>query len=125
MLATWRSRAQTSIGERLAHFLFGGGLLLVQIVQLGLGRLQALGHLRERIVDTGQVAAWVCAEACSVGHLAFQQERIFLFPGRKLHGHSESPVAADLHRLGAFDLLAGVQQGGTGVFLVRQGSSDR
>ena len=55
-----------------------------------------------------------------MGHLAFQQERIFLFPGRKLYGHSEAPVAADLHRLGAFDLLTGVQQGCTGVFFVGQ-----
>ena len=52
------------IGERLAYFLFGGGLLLVEIVQLVLDRLQPLGHLRQRIVDTGQVAARICSETC-------------------------------------------------------------
>ena len=55
-----------------------------------------------------------------MGHLAFQQERIFLFPSGKLHGHSKAPVAADLHRFRAFDLLTGIQQGCTGVFFVGQ-----
>lgn len=98
------------IGGGLAHFLFGGCLLLVQVVQLGLGRLQPLGHLGKGIVDTGEIAAQVCAEDCQVGHLAFQQERIFLLSGGKFRRHGKAPVGATLHRLGAFDLLAGVQQ---------------
>ena len=66
------------LGEGLAHFGLGGGLLLVEIVQLVLHRLQPLGHLTECIVDAGEVSARVGAEGRPVGHLAFQQERIFL-----------------------------------------------
>jgi len=55
-----------------------------------------------------------------VGHLAFQQERIFLFPGGKFHGHGIAPVASDLHRIGGFDLLTGIQKGCTGVLLIGQ-----
>ena len=107
-------------GKRLSDFLFGCGLLLVKVVQLVFHGFQTLRHLSQCIVDTGEVSARVCAEACPVGHLAFQQERIFLFPSGKLHGHSKAPIAADLHRFGAFDLLTGVQQGCTGVFFVSQ-----
>ena len=55
-----------------------------------------------------------------MGHFAFQKERIFLFPGGKLHRHGKAPVAADLYRIGAFDLLAGVQKGSARIFLIRQ-----
>ena len=55
-----------------------------------------------------------------MGHLSFQQERIFLFPSGKFHGHGIAPVAADLHRIGGFDLLAGIQKGCTGVLLIGQ-----
>jgi len=55
-----------------------------------------------------------------VGHLSFQQERIFLFPSGKFHGHGIAPVATDLHRIGGFDLLAGIQKGSTGVLLIGQ-----
>ena len=55
-----------------------------------------------------------------MGHLSFQQERILLFPCGKFHGHGITPVAADLHRIGGFDLLAGIQKGSTGVLLIGQ-----
>ena len=55
-----------------------------------------------------------------MGHLAFQQERIFLPPRIKRHGHIKAPVTANLHRVGGFDLFAGIQQGGTGVLFVGQ-----
>ena len=55
-----------------------------------------------------------------MGHLAFQQERIFLFPSGKFHRHGIAPIAADLHRIGGFDLLAGIQKGCTGVLLISQ-----
>ena len=95
-------------------------LLLIEVIQLGLCRLQTLRHLGEGIVDTGKISARVCTKGCPVGHLAFQQERIFLFPSGKFHGHGIAPVAADLHRIGGFDLLAGIQKGSTGVLLIGQ-----
>ena len=55
-----------------------------------------------------------------MGHLSFQQERILLFPSGKFHGYGISPVAADLHRIGGFDLLAGIQKGCAGVLLIGQ-----
>ena len=55
-----------------------------------------------------------------MGHLSFQQERILLFPSGKFHGYGIAPVAADLHRIGGFDLLAGIQKGCTGVLLIGQ-----
>ena len=92
--------------------------MLVEVIQLDFYALQPLGHLGKRIVNAGQVAARVCAQGGAVGHLAFQLERIFLLESVKSCEHSKAPVAADLHRLGAFDLLAGVQKGGSGVLLV-------
>ena len=83
-------------------------------------RLQTLGHLSEGIVDTGKISARVCTKGCPVGHLSFQQERILLFPCGKFHGYGIAPVAADLHRIGGFDLLAGIQKGCTGVLLIGQ-----
>ena len=62
------------------------------------------------IVDTGKISARVCTKGCPVGHLSFQQERILLFPSGKFHGYGIAPVAADLHRIGGFDLLAGIQK---------------
>lgn len=107
-------------GERLSYFLLGCGLLLVKVLQLIFDRFQTLGHLRQCVVDTGEISARVCTQGRPMGHLPFQQERIFLFPRLKFHRHSESPVTADLHRIGGFDLLAGIQQGCTGVFFVGQ-----
>ena len=108
------------IQERLAHFLSGGGLLLVKVLQLVFDRFQTLGHLRQGVVDTGKISARVCTQGRPMGHLPFQQECIFLFPRLKFHRHSESTVTADLHRIGGFDLLTGIQQGCTGIFFVGQ-----
>ena len=108
------------IKEWLSDFLLCGSLLLIEVIQLGLCRLQTLGHLGESIVDTGKISARVCTKGCPVGHLSFQQERILLFPSGKFHGYGISPVAADLHRIGGFDLLAGIQKGCTGVLLIGQ-----
>ena len=94
---------------------------MVEIVQLVLHRLQPLGHLAERIVDTGEISTGVCAKRRPVGHLAFQQERIFLFPSVKLHRHSKAPITANRHRVGPLDLLAGVQQRRTGILLIGEG----
>ena len=106
--------------ERLSYFLLGCGLLLVKVLQLIFDRLQTLGHLGQCVVDTGKISARVCTKSCPVGHLSFQQERIFLFPSGKFHGHGIAPVATDLHRIGGFDLLAGIQKGSTGVLLIGQ-----
>ena len=97
------------IKEWLSDFLLCGSLLLIEVIQLGLCRLQTLGHLGEGIVDTGKISARVCTKGCPVGHLSFQQERILLFPSGKFHGYGIAPVAADLHRIGGFDLLAGIK----------------
>ena len=56
-----------------------------------------------------------------MGHLAFQQEHILLPESVKRHRHGKAPVTAHRHRVGPFDLLAGVQQRGPGVFLVGEG----
>ena len=56
-----------------------------------------------------------------MGHLAFQQEHILLPESVKRHRHSEALVTAHRHRVGPFDLLAGVQQRRTGVLLVGEG----
>ena len=56
-----------------------------------------------------------------MGHLAFQQEHILLPESVKRHRHGEAPVTAHRHRVGPFDLLAGVQQRRTGVLLVGEG----
>ena len=106
------------IGEGFAHFLLRGGLLLVKVIQLDFDAFQPLGHLGKRVVNPGQVAARVRAQGGTVGHPAFQLEHIFLLKSVKGYKHSKSPVAADLHRLGAFNLLAGVQKGGSGVLFV-------
>ena len=55
-----------------------------------------------------------------MGHLSFQQERILLFPCGKFHGYGIAPVAADLHRIGGFDLLAGIQKCCAGILLIGQ-----
>jgi hypothetical protein len=98
----------------------GCGLLLVKVLQLIFDRFQTLGHLRQCVVDTGKISARVCTQGRPMGHLSFQQERIFLFPRFKFHQHSESTVTANLHRIGGFDLLAGIQKGCTGVLLIGQ-----
>ena len=94
---------------------------MVEIVQLVLHRLQPLGHLAERIVNTGEISTGVRAKRRPVGHLAFQQEHILLPESVKRHRHGEAPVTAHRHRVGPFDLLAGVQQRGPSVFLVGEG----
>ena len=88
------------LGEGLTHLCLGGGLLLVEVVQLVLHRFQPLGHLTERIVDTGEISTGVCAQRRPVGHLAFQQEHILLPESVKRHRHSEAPVTAHRHRVG-------------------------
>ena len=108
------------IKEWLSDFLLCGSLLLIKVIQLGLCRLQTLGHLSKGIVDTSKISARVCTKGCPVGHLSFQQERILLFPSGKFHGYGIAPVAANLHRIGGFDLLAGIQKGCTGVLLIGQ-----
>ena len=81
-----------SLSEYRDKFILKGGCLLYTSIQLCLCRLQTLGHLGKGIVDTGKVSARVCTKGCPVGHLSFQQERIFLFPSGKFHGHGIAPI---------------------------------
>ena len=53
-----------------------------------------------------------------MGHLAFQRQRVRFPHGIKSNGHGKAAIAADLYRVFALDLLAGIQQRGTGVFLI-------
>ena len=52
------------------------------------------------------------------GHLPSECQRVFLLERIKGNGHGKTAIAADLHRVFTLYLLAGIQQGGTGVFLV-------
>jgi len=52
------------IKEWLSYFLLCRSLLLIEVIQLGLCRLQTLGHLGEGIVDTGKISARVCTKGC-------------------------------------------------------------
>ena len=53
-----------------------------------------------------------------MGHPAFQRQRVRFPHGIKGNGHGKAAIAADLYRFFALDLFAGVQQRGTGVFLI-------
>ena len=53
-------------------------------------------------------------------HPAFQRQRVRFPHGIKGDGHGKAAIAANLYRVFAFDLLAGVQQRGTGVFLISE-----
>ena len=64
------------LGEGFSHFGLGGCLLLIEVIQLVLHRLQPLGHLRQGVVDADQVAPWVSPQRYPVGHLAFQHKPI-------------------------------------------------
>ena len=71
--------------------------------------------------------------AMSVEFSAWKQEYTLLLKGQmthratlgtdprgKFHGYGIATVAADLHRIGGFDLLAGIQKGCAGVLLIGQ-----
>ena len=53
-----------------------------------------------------------------MGHPAFQRQRVRFPHGIKSNGHGKAAIAPDLYRVFALNLLAGVQQRGTGVFLI-------
>ena len=55
-----------------------------------------------------------------MGHLAFQRQRVHFPHGIKSNGHGKAAIAADLYRVFALDLLAGIQQRSTGVFLISE-----
>ncbi|MPM33409.1 hypothetical protein SDC9_79984 [bioreactor metagenome] len=87
---------------------------------MGLHAFQTLRHLREGIVNTSQVAASIPAKLYPVGHFPFKGQIVDFFKGIKGYLHGKAAIAADRHRVAPLDLLAGIQQRGTGVFLVGQ-----
>ena len=77
------------IKEWLSDFLLCRSLLLTEVIQLCLCRLQTLGHLSKGIVDTGKISARVCTKGCPVGHLSLSLIHIFL----AAHPHPEDGFA--------------------------------
>ena len=106
------------IREGLADLGLCRRLLLIKVIKLGFHGGQAFRHFRQGIVDAGEVAAGVIAQLYTVGHLPLQRQDISLGEAAELHGHGEAAIGAYVHGINGFDLLGGVDQSGTGVFLV-------
>lgn len=106
------------LGERFTDFGLCRRLLVIEVFKLILHIPQTLRHFLQRIFDTDKVAPCICAEFDTMGHLSSEGQRVFLLEGIKRNGHGKTAITADLYRVFSLDFLAGVQQSGTGVFLV-------
>ena len=93
-------------------------LLVIEVFKLLLNAAQTLRHFIQRVLDADKVASGIRTEFNAMGHLAFQRQRVRFPHGIKSNGHGKAAIAADLYRVFALDLLAGIQQRGTGVFLI-------
>ena len=96
------------MGKRLANLGSGRLLLLVQVVQLSLHTGQTSRHLCQCIVDTDQIATRISTQHCFMAHFSPQRQLVLLLKGVEADEHGKAPIAADLHRLGAFHFFTGV-----------------
>ena len=93
-------------------------LLVIEVFKLLLNAAQTLRHFIQRVLNADKVASGIRTEFNAMCHLAFQRQRVRFPHGIKSNGHGKAAIAADLYRVFALDLLAGIQQRGTGVFLI-------
>jgi len=108
------------LGKGLAQLRFGIFDLRIGVFKLAFGAVQSALNGIQGVVDTDKIASGILAEIDAVCHLPFKCQHIILAEVFKRQGHLKSPVTTNRDSLKAFGLLHGIQQGGTGVLLVRQ-----